>query len=168
MFILPSSLGDTPFRGPNVFGSVIRLAATPAPRLRSPARRSTATWRQSSPWSESDPNARYQSAGAGAWLEVLNKDAYGANSGPGAWRFHSRAKKGLCDGTGLQRVGPSQLSLVALASGGCVWMLWARESPRALPPRARQPPHTGCPPVLQFENLKRRRKTVFMMGAGRN
>ncbi len=140
-------VGRPPFVGPNVLWVIHQAAATPAPRLRSLAPSldrdlETIVAR----CLESDPNARYQSAGALA--EDLEH-----------WLRHEpiRARRTGVFTHGLKwvRRNPTSTvlvaSLVALAAAVGV-MFWERESPRPLP--------AGIA-VLPFENLSADPENAF-------
>ena len=120
--------GRPPFVGPNVLHVIHQAAATPAPRLRSLAPSldrdlETIVAR----CLESDPNARYQSAGALAddlehWLrhEPIRARRTGIFTRGGKW----------------VRRNPTSTVLVAslIALGAAVGvMFWERELPRPLP-----------------------------------
>ena len=142
--------GRPPFVGPNVLWVIRQAAATPAPRLRSLAPSldrdlETIVAR----CLESDPNARYQSAGALAedlehWLryEPIRARRTGVFTHGRKWVRRNRTTAVLA------------ASLVALAAAVGV-MLWERESPRALPPLP-----AGVA-VLPFENLSADPENAF-------
>ena len=142
--------GRPPFVGPNVLWVIHQAAATPAPRLRSLAPSldrdlETIVAR----CLESDPNARYQSAGALAedlehWLryEPIRARRTGVFTHGRKWVRRNRTTAVLA------------ASLVALAAAVGV-MLWERESPRALPPLP-----AGVA-VLPFENLSADPENAF-------
>jgi TolB-like protein/tRNA A-37 threonylcarbamoyl transferase component Bud32 len=139
--------GRPPFVGPNVLFVIHQAAATPAPRLRSLAPSldrdlETIVAR----CLESDPKARYQSAGA------LAEDL-------GRWLRHEpiRARRTgvFTHGRTWVRRNPTSAvlltSLVALGAAVGV-MFWERESPRPLP---------GGIAVLPFENLSADPENAF-------
>ena len=139
--------GRPPFVGPNVLFVIHQAAATPAPRLRSLAPSldrdlETIVAR----CLESDPKARYQSAGA------LAEDL-------GRWLRHEpiRARRTgvFTHGRKWVRRNPTSAvlltSLVALGAAVGV-MFWERESPRPLP---------GGIAVLPFENLSADPENAF-------
>jgi serine/threonine protein kinase/TolB-like protein len=139
--------GRPPFVGPNVLSVIHQAAATPAPRLRSLAPSldrdlETIVAR----CLDSDPNARYQSAGALA--EDLEH-----------WLHHEpiRARRTgvFTHGRKWVRRNPTSTvlvaSLVALVALVGV-MFWERESPRPLP---------GGIAVLPFENLSAEPENAF-------
>jgi TolB-like protein/tRNA A-37 threonylcarbamoyl transferase component Bud32/Tfp pilus assembly protein PilF len=142
--------GRPPFVGPNVLWVIHQAAATPAPRLRSLAPSldrdlETIVAR----CLESDPNARYQSAGALAedlehWLryEPIRARRTGVFTHGRKWVRRNRTTAVLA------------ASLVALAAAVGV-MLWERESPRALPPLP-----AGVA-VLPFETLSADPENAF-------
>jgi TolB-like protein/Tfp pilus assembly protein PilF/tRNA A-37 threonylcarbamoyl transferase component Bud32 len=134
--------GRPPFVGPNVLHVIHQAAASPAPRLRSlvPALDrdlETIVGR----CLESDPNARYQSAGALAqdlehWLrhEPIQARRTGVFARGGKWVRRNPTTTALV------------ASLVAFGGAVCV-MFWERELPRPLLPAP-----AGVA-VLPFENL---------------
>src|SRR6266498_5580070 len=134
--------GRPPFVGPNVLHVIHQAAATPAPRLRSLAPSldrdmETIVGR----CLESDPRARYQSAGA--FAEDLEH-----------WLRHEpiRARRTGVFTRGRKWVRRNPTSTVLLASlvalaAAIVVILWDRESARPLPPMP-----AGVA-VLPFENL---------------
>src|SRR6266487_430870 len=135
-------VGRAPFVGPNVLWVIHQAAATPAPRLRSLAPSldrdlETIVAR----CLESDPNARYQSAGALAedlehWLrhEPIRARRTGVFTHGGKWVRRNPTSMVLVT------------SLIALAAAIGV-ILWEKESARPLPPMP-----AGVA-VLPFENL---------------
>src|SRR6184192_1860443 len=142
--------GRPPFVGPNVLHVIHQAAATAAPRLRSLAPSldrdlETIVAR----CLESDPNARYQSAGALAddlerWLrhEPIRARRVGV---------FTRSRKWV-------RRNPTSTVLVAslIALGAAVGvMFWERQSPRPLPPLP-----AGIA-VLPFENLSADPENAF-------
>src|SRR6266581_2771521 len=139
--------GRPPFVGPNVLSVIHQAAATPAPRLRSLASSldrdlETIVAR----CLESDPNARYQSAGALAddlehWLhhEPIRARRSGVFTRGGKW----------------VRRNPTSAALVAslIALGAVVGVvLWQSQSPHPMP--------AGIA-VLPFENLSTDPENVF-------
>src|SRR5437899_6403799 len=139
--------GRPPFVGPNVLYVIHQAAATPAPRLRSLAPSldrdlETIVGR----CLESDPNARYKSAGALAddlehWLrhEPIRARPTGVFTYGRKW---------------VQRNPTSTVLLSSLVALGVVIgvMFWERESPRPLP--------AGIA-VLPFENLSADPQNAF-------
>jgi serine/threonine protein kinase len=131
--------GRPPFVGPNVLYVIHQAAATPAPRLRSLAPSLDRDLETIvAHCLESDPNARYQSAGALAddlehWLrhEPIRARRTGVFTRGRKWVRRNPTTTVLV------------ASLVALAAVVGV-MLWERESPRPMP--------SGVA-VLPFENL---------------
>jgi TolB-like protein/tRNA A-37 threonylcarbamoyl transferase component Bud32 len=134
--------GRPPFIGPNVISVIHQAAATPSPPLRSLAPSldrdlETIVAR----CLESDPKARYQSAGALAddlehWLrhEPIRARRTGVFTRIGKWLRRNPTSTVLL------------ASLVALGAGAGV-MFWERQSPRPFPPLP-----AGVA-VLPFENL---------------
>ena len=142
--------GRPPFVGPNVLWVIHQAAATPAPRLRSLAPSldrdlETIVAR----CLESDPNARYQSAGALADdLEHWLRDE----------PIRARRSGVFTHGRKWVRRNPTSTvlvaSLVALAAA-IVVILWEKESTRPLPPMP-----AGVA-VLPFENLSADPENAF-------
>jgi serine/threonine protein kinase len=139
--------GRPPFIGPNVLHVIHQAASTPAPRLRSLAPSldrdlETIVAR----CLESDPKARYQSAGALAddlehWLrhEPIRARRSGVFTRGGKWVRRNPTSTVLVT------------SLVALVAVVGV-MLWEKESPRPLPTSIAAIPYKSIA-VLPFENL---------------
>ena len=142
--------GRPPFVGPNVLSVIHQAAVTPAPRLRSLAPSldrdlETIVAR----CLESDPNARYQSAGALAedlehWLrhEPIRARRSGVFTRGRKWMRRNPTSAALLT------------SLVALGAGVGV-MFWERQSPRPLLPLP-----AGIA-VLPFENLSADPENAF-------
>ncbi len=134
--------GRPPFVGPNVLFVIHQAAATPAPRLRSLAPSLDRDLETIvAHCLESDPNARYQSAGALAedlehWLrhEPIRARRTGVFTHGGKWVRRNPTSMVLVT------------SLIALAAAIGV-ILWEKESARPLPPMP-----AGVA-VLPFENL---------------
>ena len=143
--------GRPPFVGPNVLHVIHQAAATPAPRLRSlvPAfdrDLETIVGR----CLESDPNLRYESAGALAddlehWLrhEPIRARRTGVLTRGGKWMRRNPTSTVLV------------ASLVALATAFVGVMVWKNELPRAISPLL-----TGVA-VLPFENLSADPENAF-------
>ena len=139
--------GRPPFVGPNVLSVIHQAAATPAPRLRSLAPsldRDLETIVDRC--LESDPNARYQSAGA------LGEDLE-------HWLRHEpirvrRSGVFTCGRKWVRRNPTSTLLMASLVALGAVVgvMFWEREIPRPLP---------GGIAVLPFENLSADPENAF-------
>jgi TolB-like protein/Tfp pilus assembly protein PilF/tRNA A-37 threonylcarbamoyl transferase component Bud32 len=142
--------GRPPFVGPNVLSVIHQAAVTPAPRLRSLVPSldrdlETIVAR----CLESDPNARYQSAGALAedlehWLrhEPIRARRTGVFTRGRKW---------------VQRNPTSTVLVASLVALGAVVgvMFWERQSPRPLPPLP-----AGVA-VLPFENLSADPENAF-------
>ncbi len=142
--------GRPPFMGPNVLVVIHQAAATPAPRLRSlvpSLDRDLETI--VSRCLESDPNARYQSAG-----ELADDLEHWLRHEP----IRARRSGVFTRGRKWVRRNPTSAALVTslVALGAAVGvMFWERESARPLPPMP-----AGIA-VLPFENLSDDKEPAF-------